>query len=79
MYSVCVDRYQSKLEQLESLSFLIVSLNFLSSSQSEVQRQISCKVMGVRVSETQHLIISMFGSRFLKLFSNSPFGENENK
>ena len=56
--SVCVDRGKSKLEQLESFLFLIVSESFQMVSylrSIEVQYQISCDIQS---------IISISGSRF---------------
>ena len=50
MYSVCVDRDQSGLEQLEALLFLIVRVNFQRVSvlwSIEVQHQISCNLQSL--------------------------------
>ena len=66
MSLVCVDRDHSRLEQLELLLFLIVSVDstwFLSSSQLRysIKFEFECPLL-------QHPIISIFGSRFLKIY-----------
>ena len=56
MYSICVDRDQSRLNQLELILFFIVSVNLQTVSvlwANQVQRHISCNL--------QSLICYLFG------------------
>ena len=50
MYSVCVDRDQSRHEQLEVLLFLIVCVNF-QRVPAEVQHQMSCNLQSLIISD----------------------------
>ena len=67
MYSLCIYRDRSRLEQLEVLLSLIVNVltfrRFLSSSQLRY-----CIKFEFECLELQHPTISIFGSRFLKIY-----------